>query len=65
MKYYAGPAAKRIAEQISVASERGDGHGLDLSDLDVPDAQALFQKGHALRENGGCNACSSPLLTRI
>ena len=46
MKYYASPAAKRIAEQIGVASERGDGHGLDLSDLDVPDAQALFQKGH-------------------
>ena len=46
MKYYASPAAKRIAEQIGVASERGDGHGLDLSDLDVADAQALFQKGH-------------------
>ena len=45
MKYYASPAAKRIAGQIVVASERGDGPGLDLSDLDVPDAQALFQKG--------------------
>ena len=46
MKFYANPAAKRIAQQIGVASERGDGHGLDLSDLDVADAQALFQKGH-------------------
>lgn len=45
MKYYANPAAKRIAAQIVVASERGDGYGLDLSDLDVPDAQALFQNG--------------------
>ena len=46
MKFYASPAAKRIAQQIGVASERGDGHGLDLSDLDVVDAQSLFQKGH-------------------
>ena len=46
MKYYASPAAKRIAEQIGVATERADGLGIDLSDLDVADAQALFQKGH-------------------
>ncbi len=45
MKYYAGPAAKRIAEQISVATERADGIGIDLSDLDVVDSQALFHKG--------------------
>ena len=44
MKYYAGPAAKRIAEQICLATGRADSHGIDLSDLDIPDAQALFQK---------------------
>jgi predicted regulator of Ras-like GTPase activity (Roadblock/LC7/MglB family) len=44
MKYYAGPAAKRIAEQIQLATGRSDGLGLDLSDLNVADSQALFQK---------------------
>ena len=44
MKYYASPAAKRIAEQISLATGRSDGHGLDLSDLNVTDSQSLFQK---------------------
>jgi len=44
MKYYAAPAAKRIAEQIHVASGRADAHGLDLSHLDVADSQALFQR---------------------
>ena len=45
MKYYAAPAARRIAEQIVVATGRNDGLGLDLSDLNVSDAQSLFQKG--------------------
>lgn len=44
MKYYAGPAAKSIAEQIQLATGRSDGLGLDLSDLNVVDSQALFQK---------------------
>ena len=44
MKYYASPAARRIAEQISLATGRSDGHGLDLSDLNVTDSQSLFQK---------------------
>ena len=44
MKYYAGPAAKSIAEQIQLATGRSDGLGLDLSDLNVTDSQALFQK---------------------
>src|SRR4029077_13884662 len=35
MKYYAAPAARRIAEQISVATGRKDVLGLDLSDLNV------------------------------
>ena len=44
MKYYASPAAKRIAEQIQLATGRSDGIGLDLSDLNVADAQGLFLK---------------------
>lgn len=44
LKYYASPAAKRIADQIQVATDRGGGLGVDLSDLDVVDAQGLFQK---------------------
>lgn len=43
MKYYAGPTVKTIADRIHVAAQRGDG-GLDLSDLDPSDVQALFQK---------------------
>ena len=44
MKFYASPAAKRIAEQIQVATGRADGIGIDLSDLNVADAQGLFAK---------------------
>ena len=44
MKYYATPAAKRIAEQIQLATGRSDGIGIDLSDLNVTDAQGLFAK---------------------
>ena len=44
MKFYASPAAKRIAEQIQLATGRADGIGHDLSDLNVADAQGLFLK---------------------
>jgi len=44
MKYYATPAANAIAERIVVASARDPGKGLDLSDIDAPDVQALFNK---------------------
>src|SRR5260221_6551844 len=44
MKYYAGPAARSIAERIVVATNRAPGGGLDLSDLNPTDAQPLFQK---------------------
>ena len=44
MKYYAAPAAKRVAEQIRAATERDDAIGLDLSDLDAKNVGALFQK---------------------
>ena len=44
MKYYAAPAARSVAEQITTAAGRTPGHGLDLSDLDPTDVQALFKK---------------------
>jgi len=44
MKYYASPAARSIAERIQIATNRAPGQGLDLSDLDPADVQALFQK---------------------
>jgi predicted regulator of Ras-like GTPase activity (Roadblock/LC7/MglB family) len=44
MKYYASPAARSIAQRIEVASHRSPEPGLDLSDLDPKDVQALFRK---------------------
>jgi predicted regulator of Ras-like GTPase activity (Roadblock/LC7/MglB family) len=44
MKYYASPAARSIAQRIEVASHRSPETGLDLSDLDPKDVQALFRK---------------------
>ena len=44
MKYYATPAALAIAQRIVVASERDPGKGIDLSDLNPSDVQALFKK---------------------
>ena len=44
MKYYAAPAAKSIGERIQFATDRAPGAGLDLSDLDPTDVQALFRK---------------------
>jgi predicted regulator of Ras-like GTPase activity (Roadblock/LC7/MglB family) len=44
MKYYASPAARSIAQRIEVASLRTPESGLDLSDLDPKDVQALFRK---------------------
>lgn len=43
MKYYAAPTVKSIADQIQVATLRGD-TGLDLSDMDATDVQSLFHK---------------------
>src|SRR5215467_12873246 len=39
VKYFAGPAVQRIAEQMQVAQERDPGGGLDLSVLNVADPQ--------------------------
>ena len=44
MKYYAAPAAKSIGDRIQLATDRAPGAGLDLSDLDPTDVQALFRK---------------------
>jgi predicted regulator of Ras-like GTPase activity (Roadblock/LC7/MglB family) len=44
VKYYSGPAAKRIAQQLAVARERDPAGGLDLSVLNVADPQELFRK---------------------
>jgi len=44
IKYYAAPAARSVAEIIGEASLRSPGLGLDLSDLDAKDVQALFQR---------------------
>jgi predicted regulator of Ras-like GTPase activity (Roadblock/LC7/MglB family) len=43
MKYYAASTVKSIADQIMVATKRGD-TGLDLSDMDATDVQSLFHK---------------------
>lgn len=43
MKYYAAPAVRAIADRINHASQRAPS-GLDLSDLDPKDVQALFQR---------------------
>ena len=44
MKYYAAPVVKRIGEQLKNAGDRGES-GLDLSDMDAGDVQALFRRG--------------------
>lgn len=44
MKYYAAPIVKQIAEQLRVATGRGD-MGLDLCDMNPDDVQSLFRRG--------------------
>ena len=44
VKYFAGPATKRIACQFKIAQERDPGSGLDLSILNVADTSDLFKK---------------------
>jgi predicted regulator of Ras-like GTPase activity (Roadblock/LC7/MglB family) len=44
MKYYAAPAVRSIADRIGEASQRAPGAGIDLSDLDPNDVQALFHR---------------------
>jgi predicted regulator of Ras-like GTPase activity (Roadblock/LC7/MglB family) len=44
VKYFAGPAAKRIATQMQVAQERDPGGGLDLSMLNIADPSEVFKR---------------------
>lgn len=44
VKYFAIPAAQKIAEQMIIAQERDPGSGLDLSVLNVADPSMLFKK---------------------
>jgi len=44
IKYFAGPAAERIAEQLKVAHQRDPAGGLDLSILNMADPSEMFKK---------------------
>jgi len=44
VKYYATPAAKKVAAQLEVAHQRDPDGGLDLSMLNLADAQEVFKK---------------------
>jgi len=44
VKYFAGPCAKNIAEQMQVAQQRDPGAGLDLSILNVADTADFFKR---------------------
>ena len=44
VKYFAAPAAKRIAVQLEIAQERTPGAGLDLSELNLADPSEMFKR---------------------
>lgn len=44
IKYFAIPAAKRIARQLVLAQERDPGAGLDLSVMNLADPSELFKR---------------------
>jgi len=44
VKYYASPAATRVADQLARAQEREPGGGLDLSELNLADTSDLFKR---------------------
>jgi len=44
VKYFAGPAVKRIALQLQIAQERAPGGGLDLSELNLADPSEVFRR---------------------
>jgi predicted regulator of Ras-like GTPase activity (Roadblock/LC7/MglB family) len=44
VKYFAAPAARRLACQLQLAQERDPGPGLDLSQLNVADPSELFKR---------------------
>jgi predicted regulator of Ras-like GTPase activity (Roadblock/LC7/MglB family) len=47
VKYFAGTAVQRLANQLVIAHERAPGMGLDLSILNVADTAPLFRKNKA------------------
>ena len=49
VKYYAMPAAEKIAQQIKVARMRNPNGGVDLSVLNLANSASIFQKGTAAR----------------
>ena len=44
VKYFAGPAAQKIAKQLHIAAERDPGEGLDLSMLNMADPSEVFKR---------------------
>ncbi len=44
VKYFAGPAAQRIARQLKTAQERDPASGLDLSVLNLADPTEVFKR---------------------
>lgn len=44
VKYFAGPAVKRMAVQLQIAQERDPGAGLDLSELNLADTSEVFKR---------------------
>ena len=44
VKYFAVPAAKKIASQLEIAHERDPARGLDLSELNLADTRGLFRR---------------------
>lgn len=44
VKYFAGPTAEKIADQLKSAQERDPDAGFDLSALNVADSESLFRK---------------------
>ena len=49
VKYYAMPAAEKIAHQIAMARLRNPNGGVDLSVLNLANSSSIFQKGTAAR----------------
>ncbi|HEX5220755.1 MAG TPA: roadblock/LC7 domain-containing protein [Verrucomicrobiae bacterium] len=49
VKYYAMPAAEKIASQIKVARLRNPNGGVDLSVLNLANSASIFQKGTTAR----------------
>ena len=49
VKYYAMPAAEKIAHQLQVARTRNPNGGIDLSVLNLANSASIFQKGTPAR----------------